>query len=800
MEQSCAGEWDFLPVFILRSAGFPVDLLEELHRAGAKQKGHAPRAPATKKTAEPATGGKRQDTPGGEDGNREHEYSYRLRQERQALQGILREDPRVLEAIWLQSHQAYRAVQRFARAEVTGARTGREARQERLSLKYLQRLCAKNDSHSFFGPTACGKVLRGRDTSESCCYVPGSGLIAERLVFFTHWAARALADAIRVEDKTGPFRRVRLASGMLVCVDEAGGEFQCLSESSKQRRQFAYRRGKLGLWFAILLRLCERSMDWEQFIRGLSRLGIPSEGAQELLEAGLIEPEFLVPAGLFHPLQYIQARLEEHPDPVFAGRWRGVLSHMDERRQQMARASFQRRRAIQLELEEVFTQVTGESAQRGAGEFYQDRFIVFERAGRNLEACSARAEMLDRFIPVLSWLGNWAWCELSLVRTRYRRWFASRYGEGESIPLVEVFGHARQWEEECSGESCEEEALRRRLEELSVLIQQRVEVCVRDGGSEVELSLDSLVPHVQPAGAPPESRYLSADLMIARSGDVERMVLGEIHEKMGVMDDVPRLEAREAHLEAVSGALARLAPPGHVPVDTVLIHQTSLDCREADLGLSDLLVSGHSPLPPERVIRAREVHVVLDRGKGFRLRTFSPPRFLAPIGMYERQGAWNYVSPVVGLCWPAGFWRAVRPQSSSPRNGFFPRVSVEGVVVARARWVIPRERLAAGLGARRQFHSSFANFKALQKWRGEEGVPRHVFLRVGPRMKPVYLELDSPLFSEVLFSMLRKTKGKLELEEMLPGPDEVILRDDAGQSYTSEMRFCFVSPGRDCID
>ncbi len=77
---------------------------------------------------------------------------------------------------------------------------------------------------------------------------------------------------------------------------------------------------------------------------------------------------------------------------------------------------------------------------------------------------------------------------------------------------------------------------------------------------------------------------------------------------------------------------------------------------------------------------------------------------------------------------------------------------------------------------------------------------RHLFARLPDEPKPFYVDLQAPLTVANLARGWLAAAGRpdaevvtVELSEMLPGPDELMLGDERGH-YTSELRFVAVDP------
>jgi hypothetical protein len=120
-----------------------------------------------------------------------------------------------------------------------------------------------------------------------------------------------------------------------------------------------------------------------------------------------------------------------------------------------------------------------------------------------------------------------------------------------------------------------------------------------------------------------------------------------------------------------------------------------------------------------------------------------------------------------------------------------PRISVDGVVLAREGW-----RLAAGDLGFASLAKASDRFVAARRWAAGLGLPRYVFVKSPVETKPFYVDFASPVFVEILASCARRTirdapdeNPTLTITEMMPSPEELWLGDAHGNRYTSELRF-----------
>jgi hypothetical protein len=138
----------------------------------------------------------------------------------------------------------------------------------------------------------------------------------------------------------------------------------------------------------------------------------------------------------------------------------------------------------------------------------------------------------------------------------------------------------------------------------------------------------------------------------------------------------------------------------------------------------------------------------------------SPEGFVSFLVEIGRQG----LQP---LSWFPGF--------DVPGIDRWPRFASGRFVLFRRRWTLAPGRPEDG--------ARF--FAQVARWRRDHGIPRHVFVHTAADPKPFYADLDSPLFVDLVRRALPEGSA-LRVVEMLPGPDEMWVRDGRGR-YATEL-------------
>ena len=131
------------------------------------------------------------------------------------------------------------------------------------------------------------------------------------------------------------------------------------------------------------------------------------------------------------------------------------------------------------------------------------------------------------------------------------------------------------------------------------------------------------------------------------------------------------------------------------------------------------------------------------------------------------------------------------PESEDVPVMRWPRFVHGRVVLFRRRWVFSPGTFPEPPGEDLDPDHLLGRFFAdVHAWRRQEGLPRHVFVRTERRAKPFAVDLESPLSVDLLRRLLTPPEGEspspLHATEMLPGPDDLWVRDPRG-TYASEL-------------
>lgn len=650
-------------------------------------------------------------------------------------------DPKFREAVTWQNRPAVgNALDCLLRH--AGARNARTRRQQLLVARYLQRFCAKNDTIGFFGPVGWATV------GGEPCFDAGPTLIADRGTFFEPWAVLALART--VEDEAKLDAPVTLAGDLRL-----NGTKLLSSEGTLTLtpNELALVRIVNGCSAAELLRrLGDTAVEqalWREML-------------QPLVSRNILRWEFPVSISL---------------DP--ARQWRAtsgaqLIEELTEKRAAVSDAAgdpLALNTSLQ-ELENAFEARARVAARRPADPYRWGRNLVFEECRRAISMDLGRVA-IERVAPALTILlqvARWYTFSISVLIARS---LATEFQRSGFTPL-HVFWRRTQYifdEETVPALESVRAQFRERWKELWSL----AEVRDREQHLDIKRANEFIKEHF-PAPCPgwPGARHHAPDLMwdaptpealLAGAGTP---VLSELHPgvtpftTLSVLSLCPVID--ELRSEWETDFPESLISP--IPWEDFA--RSTQDARLAKhhwhLDFGDNFASD---LPANQVLRVADFDVVSDEGRPVAVHQQSGMRFDL-LRIFERRMR----------------LRAAAVFSLSDTDDFGPRRYLGPVVVQRAHWRVESLPFAEDVVDRDARAAA---------WREELGLPERVFVRVPHEQKPIYVDLTSPLSTEMLVRFARGASC-VSISEMYPGPEGLWLRDREGHSYTSEVRLIAVDP------
>jgi hypothetical protein len=642
------------------------------------------------------------------------------------------------DAFLLLSTSFFEAARRHAAHDV---RDGAQERAfSRRLARYLQRLAAKNETHSFFGPVGYGSVDR---------------------------AVRGIAVDGRVgAGSADVFATYRLAAGLGAAAEEAGVLAPRLRRSPTTRRQGACLvtlRGKIALddLSGRLWELADgnRTVDELAALTGDDQAG---RSLRRLTDAGALVPAPVVSPDSADPLAEVERRLSatHHPDALGFLR---VVAEFRGRIERFAASSAADRLAVLRDMEDRYQAITGTAAAAGAGRMYADRTLVFEERA---SACAIRlgGDLADTIQSRLGTaLSTWAAVSAErheAVRRHAADVFAAAFGAEAEAPFLDVLL-----------------TLRRHPPHERVVTQMERWMAERIAGCGAEC-LALTAEDVRAVARPPDRPlFTAADVLFAGTGPSPAdpvIVVGEAHpvnllsvfptDYYARRDTPGRSAERDTwladHLNRAGVRLAQIVagretkifgyPQGAVPIELRPHYPTTIATAAGDLRV--------------RLLDGR-------------------------LGLFDRLGELIVLPALTGGDETDPLTAFSLPAVGTTVFGTgdtLPRITVDGVVLQRRRWRVTLPETPPRM-------PGLERYATLVRWWAEQGLPRRVFVKASAEPKPVYVDFASPLSVDCLVSL--RTDGPLTATEMLPEGDQSWLRGTAG-AYTCEFRLLLASDAR----
>lgn len=680
-------------------------------------------------------------------------------------------DPLAAEAIYLSNPDALARIRSLEGKDMARL-NGRLRQQLRLAWSYLQRLCAKNDTASFFGPIAWGRVDRDRPEALACRPLdPGAGLIEGRRVFFEHWVVAALADAMARDPALAPRLPVSLDPG-------------CAVEDGRLRHPLDRRTALPPPVAAWLGRIAEAGPDGlapAALAEAAAACGLDGARAARLVETflakGVLLRDLRPAPGAPEPLAPLRAFLEDLPDAVPARRtWLDALDRLDALRGDFTEAPLEGRAAIAEEMRERLRGL-GIDPSREQGRMYVGRFAVYEDCRRNLDLAMGgplAARIEAGLAPLLELHRVVAGQAARLLHARWRRVFDALGGTGDApVDFLAFLAAARR--DVDPGAVADELAARLRPAWDGVLAG-------RADAREIALEAEDFaaVAAALEAQAPPGPAALpvlgpgiaSPDVMLAAAGPdaIARgeylVVVGEVHPAVHTVAQPVALPFCPDPAGIARETEALLAPGRLLLADSARGYQRShIDWPDTPSLFQIVLPRGRGRTPPERQVPAGRAEIALEDGM-----------------LVVRDRLTGRAEDVVTVL-SSDLHRVLFAVAGAVAASHVPaRLTCRGAIVKRRSWRVD----AAPFGAAAAPAEDAADFRALRALAARLGMPRFVFAKSPEEPKPVYVDFDSPLALDLLAKMARST-SELAVSEMRPAPDELWLAD-GGDRYCAEFR------------
>lgn len=650
----------------------------------------------------------------------------------------------------------------------------------RLAWNYLQRLCAKNDTCSFFGPITWGQVDRTQDRPLLLQSRPGPWL-AQRESFFEHWVVLRLSQALYADPSLQDALPLRLGQG-------------CHLQGEVLHYPLARHKRLQGSALALLRALAgapAQGISRAELLDTLQAQGHAADECAALLaffqDKGVTEAALqIAPGQCTGPgaLQRLKQGLGTLRAPASVlGRWMALIDALEADRQQFAHGDLDTRRQALDALSGRLSQ-HGIDLSRATGKMYVGRFPLYEDCGRNLSVTlsGGLADELQQSMEPVMQLHHWlAGAAAARLHAHYLALWRQLSGEaGQAVDFLQfhqlmhrssstedVIQGLRQglraaWQEVLPDSAAAGDEIRLQAADLQRLLEalHRQEPAARD------------FPGFALGVHSPDFMLAAEDEQALARGDYQ-WIIGEVHPAVHTLSQ-PVAQPFCPHQEAIRAEVdALLQPATAVLADSPESYQRShIDWLDVESLHQVVLPGSVARVPAERCIPAGRGEVVLaadtgilhfqDRETGFQQDLLT----LVPSEMHR--ACFALAADLLG-------------------HALSPRLVLGRLVVKRRSWNVQPEDLPPLA----QSSDELQGFLAWRQWARRHGIPRHAFVKLSGEPKPIYVDFANPASIDLL-ATLCKTPQAMRVSEMRPTPQELWLRDGRGR-YCAEFRTSFVA-------
>ncbi|RCV53981.1 lantibiotic dehydratase [Marinitenerispora sediminis] len=655
--------------------------------------------------------------------------------------GAVLADPRVRDALVQLAPSFYQEVRR-RRTSGTGRRPSAKDRAFlRRGYLYCQRLGAKNETTSFFGPLVHGRVDTAATGVRLGPEAPGG--VRRFAAHVSFWAVRELARAMAADPAVAPRvpvgwvaaarlagERLTLPGGREVRLSPAQARLAAAVDGTRTRAELA---GAAGL----------APEDADRFVDRLARAGAVRTWP---------EPASTAPSPFDVLLADAAGMAAGTPWPA---RLRELREHVAE---YAGAADADARLRAQEAAEAVFTELTSTAARRAGGRMYADRGVLSLDAEGDQSPFTVGGDVAARWerelSPVLDAAGRYG----ILHRDAYRGLCADILAETGPLAYPDLVTRMERAVAEGRAEV--------HLKPARAFAAEYAELVRRHTAGDTAAVPPEELRRL--AGRLEEPLFASPDLMLERRPDGgTRLVLGELHPYVYAWGSQGMFAERDPGL--LADFRADLSPWGGAERMATVVRLRRHKGLLAEWFPGRFVeVTALASRDRSRTLAVGDLTAVLDAGV---------PRLRAPDGDVVLYSGDEDHPHLVAFSAPAPMLPPARCGDRAPR------VLVGDVLVQRARYWAAATDLAPPPGA-----GPGDALTAVQRLRAVRGLPRFAFAHVPGEPKPVGVDLDAPAAVDALVRLAAAQDAReVSLVEMRPAPGDLWLRHH-GRPTTSEFR------------
>jgi hypothetical protein len=680
-------------------------------------------------------------------------------------------DSLIQEAIFLSNPESLERIRSLLSKGASQQLNARTRQHLRLAWNYIQRLCAKNDTASFYGPMAWGRF--DKDSRPSLQFGTKSSSddwINCRAVFFEYWVIARLSEVISKDPEVRQYLPIRLNPGCDIVDRTLSFPINRTVRLSKQTAYLVCEiasAGFGGITVESLLKIVRNS--------SLSP-GQISSAIEPLIAKGVIERQLEIPLGVHQPEEVLRQKLQNLPDQCLAKDfWLAAIDHLCEMRDNYQVADLPTRQAILVSARDQLLKMSVDIT-RDSGKMYVGRSFFYEDCERNIfvEIGGDLSHEIEASLkPVSDLFTSVATAVASILSQYYLEIFTELGGtDTNSVDFIAFYSRAQK-----------ANLIEKVINDVRPLLRGAWQAILAERFEDEEIALskadlDHIVEQFTVFGADAFKtttlgvKIQSPDIMIAApnmdaiNDGSYWIVLGEVHPGVHTVSQ-PVAQPFCPNVSGIKSEVKAILSPGRlILADNQLTYQRSnidwLDCQY----LSQLVLPGtigrcsEERLIPSgrcRIIQVSKKLVLEDRktGKTEDLVTVIPGDF--------HRILFDLAGDILG-------------------SGLSARLVYRKIILKRKTWCVD----TSGIPDVNNPGEEWIAFAALRQWANAMGLPRWVFVKSPSETKPIYVDFDNPLAVDLFLKIARQT-GSVSVSEMRPSPNELWLKESRGR-FCSEIR------------
>lgn len=747
--------YQFAPIFLIRLAGVPFDHVERL---GTPKTCAAARALLVRP----------KDTVAGES-----QLQETLERELNAARVALLTSARAVLPSYLVfasqgvSERFIGFLTQHPETEVVPPRNKDARARERSLLLYLQRVCAKNDSLSEFGPCSWGKI----DNQLSGVSFAPQPDVAKRESFLERWTAHGIAAALNSDSQIGielaprVHPNVRIENDHVVFTD-SGEHLQCDHATIE------------------LLEHCDGRTPAHS-------LGVDLDLLAHLAEQGIVRWEIEVPALEPHAFDVLLADVKRWRDAAPRNQWLNLLQPIAALYHEFVRQTSTAARVNLMSEARARLQELGSTRAKAGRSLYSAINPIGEECYRECGFAIAPDLINQAAVDAAPWIDLWR-DNYAFVASRIAAGLCGvlqkmSIKENTAVPFPAFLRACEDANLSLTGPGLVSLA-HTAFQEVKAAFRARMKPHAQKSEYELTAADCHFIRNSLEYDRFDEYTYPSADLQLAAEsaeaigrGEYQ-WILAELHPPVALLHHgfywcCPHKEQLSESLAATTFGRPHLHFGIYVADFTAT---TAVHLFDAPPGVCNF-VAPQRANPAWPTTRPADAEVYVDQSSGdVCLRKIATREYLGSLAR--------------GWIIPLGFHPfqfGMEPQ--------MPRLCCGKVIVQRRAWVVRQDEFTAGkyVGVSRDL------VLAVESLRAQRDLPRFVYIRPTERAlrrsgaegrdkdtKPVFVDLESYLFMEIFHRWLNKS-GELEVTEMLPAPDQLLWREPDGRR-TFELRTLIV--------